>query len=61
MKAKEFDRKLDEGGDVTRYLDLNKIRKSVRKQKRANVDFPIWMIQLLDKEEKRLGFPGINH
>jgi hypothetical protein len=55
MKAKEFDRKFDEGEDVTRYLDLRKIRRPVQEQKRVNVDFPVWMIQLLDKEAKRLG------
>jgi macrodomain Ter protein organizer (MatP/YcbG family) len=57
MKAKEFDRKFDEGEDVTGYLDLSKIRKPVQEQKRVNVDFPVWMIQLLDKEAKRLGVP----
>jgi hypothetical protein len=25
--------------------------------KRVNVDFPLWMIQLLDKEAKLLGVP----
>jgi hypothetical protein len=57
MKAKEFDRKFDEGEDVTGYLDLSKIRKPVQEQKRVNVDFPVWMIQRLDKEAKRLGVP----
>ena len=57
MKAKEFDRKFDEGEDVTRYLDLGKMRKPVQTLKRVNVDFPIWMIQLLDQEAKRLGVP----
>ncbi len=57
MKAKEFDRKFDEGEDVTRYLDLQKTRRPVQEQKRVNVDFPIWMIQLLDREAKRLGVP----
>jgi hypothetical protein len=57
MKAKEFDRKFDAGEDVTRHLDLSKIRKPVQEQRRVNVDFPIWMIQLLDKEAKRLGVP----
>jgi hypothetical protein len=54
MKAKEFDRKFDEGEDVTRYLDLRKTRRPVQEQKRVNVDFPVWMIQLLDKEANRL-------
>jgi hypothetical protein len=57
MKVKEFDKKLDEGRDITRYLDISKIRKPVQEQKRVNVDFPIWMIQLLDKEAKSLGVP----
>lgn len=57
MKAKEFDRKFDRGEDITGYLDISKIRKPVQEQKRVNVDFPVWMIQLLDKEAKRLGVP----
>jgi len=57
MKAKEFDRRFDEGEDITGHLDLSRIRKPVQEQKRVNVDFPVWMIQLLDKEAKRLGVP----
>ena len=57
MKAKEFDKRFDDGEDVTKYLDFSKIRKPVQEQKRVNVDFPVWMIQLLDKEAKRLGVP----
>jgi hypothetical protein len=57
MKAKEFDKKFDEGEDVSRYLDISKVRRPVQEQKRVNVDFPVWMIQLLDKEAKRLGVP----
>ena len=57
MKAEEFDKKFDEGEDVTKYLDLSKARRPVQEQKRVNVDFPLWMIQQLDKEAKRLGVP----
>lgn len=57
MKAKEFDRKFDEGEDVTRYLDVSKAKRPGQEQKRVNVDFPTWMIRLLDKEAKRLGVP----
>ena len=57
MKAEEFDKKFDEGEDVSQYLDTSKARRPVQEQKRVNVDFPIWMIQLLDKEAKRLGVP----
>ena len=57
MKAKEFDRKFDEGEDISQYLDFSKARRSALEQKRVNVDFPVWMITQLDKEAKRLGVP----
>ncbi len=57
MKAKEFDRKFDEGDDISKYLDLSRARRSTLEQKRVNVDFPAWMIRQLDKEAKRLGVP----
>jgi hypothetical protein len=57
MKAEDFDRKFDDGEDVTSYLDLSKARRPEQEQKRVNVDFPIWMIHSLDREAKRLGVP----
>ncbi|HWR57799.1 MAG TPA: hypothetical protein VN328_02830 [Thermodesulfovibrionales bacterium] len=57
MKAKEIDRKFDEGEDITKYLDIAKARRPEQEQKRVNVDFPLWMIHLLDKEARRLGVP----
>ena len=57
MKAKEFDEKFDEGEDVSQHLDISKAKRPVQEHKRVNVDFPQWMIQLLDKEAKRLGVP----
>jgi hypothetical protein len=57
MKAKDFDRKFDEGEDISQYLDISKARRSALEPKRVNVDFPAWMIKQLDKEAKRLGVP----
>ncbi len=57
MKAKEFDKKFDENEDITDYLDFSKTRRPGREQKRVNVDFPVWMIQSLDREADRLGVP----
>lgn len=57
MKAKEFDKQFDEGKDISNNLDLSRAKRPGREQKRVNVDFPLWMIQLLDKEAKRLGVP----
>ena len=48
---------LDAGADITEFLDLSKARRPKQEQKRVNVDFPIWMIQSLDREAKRLGVP----
>ncbi len=57
MKAKEFDKQFDSGEDVLEYLELAKAKRVGQKQKRVNVDFPVWMIHSLDKEAKRLGIP----
>lgn len=55
MKAKEFDTRFDQGEDVTADLDLDKARRPGQGQRRANVDFPVWMIEALDREARRLG------
>jgi hypothetical protein len=57
MKAKELDKKFDDGEDISKYYDITKARRPGQEQKRVNVDFPVWMIQLLDKEARRLGVP----
>ena len=57
MKAKEFDSAFDEGVDISEFLDLSKAKRPEQVQKRVNVDFPLWMIQSLDKEARRLGVP----
>ncbi|MBI5886099.1 MAG: CopG family transcriptional regulator [Deltaproteobacteria bacterium] len=57
MKAHEFDKKFDEGRNITKHLDVSKARRPEQEQKRVNVDFPLWMVHLLDKEAKRLGVP----
>lgn len=55
MKAEDFDKKFDDGEDVSEFLDFSKSERPDQNQKRVNVDFPIWMIQSLDKEARRLG------
>jgi hypothetical protein len=57
MKAREFDKKFDENKDISKYLDTSKAIRPGLEQRRVNVDFPLWMIDLLDKEAKRLGVP----
>ncbi len=55
MKAEELDKAFDAGEDITEHLDLSKARRPGHEQRRVNVDFPIWMIESLDREASRLG------
>lgn len=54
-KASEFDRKFDDGDSVTADLDLSKARRPAEEQKRINMDVPVWMLEALDREARRLG------
>ena len=55
MKARKFDSDFDSGKDVTGNLDLSRARRINQKPHRVNVDFPIWMVEALDREARRLG------
>lgn len=55
MKAKDFDVKFESDEDISGSVDLSKAKRINRDQKRVNVDFPVWMINSLDKEASRLG------
>ncbi len=55
MKASEFEKKFDDGENIVEDLDLSHARRPGEEQKRINVDFPVWMIQALDREARRMG------
>jgi len=56
MKAKVFDQKFDDDKeDIINDLDLSTLKHPNQKQKRVNVDFPIWIVDSLDKEANRIG------
>lgn len=55
IKAEIFDSKFDSGESIVDYLDISKSIRSGQNQKRVNVDFPVWMINSLDKEARKLG------
>ena len=52
----ELDTLFDEGKeDVLQHFDLENARRVKPTQKRVNVDFPVWMLNSLDREAKNLG------
>jgi hypothetical protein len=56
MKADEFDKKFDDGvEDVVDDLDMSTASRPLKEQRRVNVDFPVWMVESLDREASRLG------
>lgn len=55
MKAREFDKKFDDGKDVSKHLNFSQAKRPGRVSKRINVDLPDWMVTSLDEEAKRLG------
>ncbi len=56
MDAEELDELFDKGEeDVLQHFDMSKARRPGREVQRVNVDFPLWMVQLLDAEAEHLG------
>lgn len=50
MKADEFDARFESGEDMTDFLDLSQINQPAYEQKKVDIDFPVWMIEALDRE-----------
>ena len=56
MKASEIDKKFDDNKeDILKYFDTSRIRMINEEPKRINIDFPTWMVTLLDKEASHIG------
>jgi hypothetical protein len=55
MKAAEFDRKFDEGEDISAWIDPKSIERPGLAPRRVNVDFPEWIIKSLDAQSRRIG------
>jgi len=51
----DFDEAFEKGEDISAYVDYTKGRRPNLEQKRVNLDLPVWMIERLDKEARRLG------
>nr|WP_105438107.1 CopG family antitoxin [Neorhizobium sp. T25_13] len=55
MTAEEFDKKFDDGEDISEYVDWSKVTRPGLEPKRVNIDFPTWVVNGLDQEAQRLG------
>jgi hypothetical protein len=55
LKADEFDKLFDEGGDITEFLDLQSARVVEPQIQRVNVDLPEWIVSALDNVATRRG------
>ena len=55
ISAEEFDRRFNDGEDVSDYIEWSSAHSIAPKPKRINVDVPPWLLESLDREAKRLG------
>ena len=60
ISAEEFDRLADlpvndPGGDMEAYIDHAKTRRPGREVQRVNVDFPVDLLNAIDREANRIG------
>ena len=55
MNSSEFEQRFEEGESVLEALDLEAARRPRLEARRVNVDFPLWMVEQLDREASRLG------
>ena len=55
ITAADFDRRFDNGEDISEFIDWSKATRPGHAKSRVNVDIPNWMIQRLDLTASRHG------
>jgi hypothetical protein len=55
LSAAALDAKHDAGVDLSAHLDLGSARRPGRDVQRVNVDFPVQLLQEIDRQARRLG------
>jgi hypothetical protein len=55
LSARRLDEVHDSGEDLTAHLDLTKATRPGREVQRVNVDFPVDLLQAIDREARRIG------
>ena len=55
LSAVRLDALHDAGEDISAYLELDKATRPGRKVQRVNVDFPVDLLDAIDREARRIG------
>jgi hypothetical protein len=55
ITTQQFDELFEKNEDITEFLDLKTAKRDGLKTRRVSVDFPEWMINLLDQQAIKLG------
>lgn len=55
LKSARLDEMHDAGENISAHLDLAKARRPGREVQRVNVDFPVDLLDAIDREAKRIG------
>jgi hypothetical protein len=55
MVATRLDELHDAGADISRHMDFTKAKRPGRTVQRVNVDFPIDLLNAIDREARRVG------
>ncbi len=55
MKAAEFDRRFDDGEDMSEHVDWSTATRPNRTTRRVNVELPVRLVEELDQQAQRLG------
>ena len=55
ISAAEFDRRFDDGEDISEYLDWSRASRPGLEKKRVNVDFTAGTVHRLDREAQARG------
>jgi hypothetical protein len=55
LTAGRLDEMHDAGDDLTAHLDIARATRPGRQVQRVNVDFPVDMLQAIDREARRIG------
>jgi hypothetical protein len=55
ISNRDLDKKFDDGEDILKFKKEGSEKVFKTEVRKVNVDFPVWMIEALDVEAKRIG------